>query len=309
MAVVFIVGWQRSGSTLLDRLAGQLDGFFATGELRGLWKRALVEGSRCGCGRSVEDCPAWSESLLLAGLGPSNISPTKVAQLQDRVLRWRSMWRILGRPPAWLGRSSDQKAWVEIADHMYRSIAIATGREVLVDSSKVPIDAALLSLLPSVEPYYVHLVRDPRGVAYSWTRRKALVGAAKPGQMRTHSAWWSTLHWTAWNLAAEMIRHRYRDRFLLVRYEDFIKDPCETLSNILALTRRRSDIGFVKEQTVRLDPHHMVWGNPSRQRQGWIELTEDDEWVTAMARGQKFIVDLIAAPLLRRYGYRFSRPR
>src|SRR5262249_61127330 len=50
---------------------------------------------------------------------------------------------------------------------LYRGIASQTGAQVIVDSSKEPTDAALLLLMPEVEPVFVQIVRDPRGMVYS----------------------------------------------------------------------------------------------------------------------------------------------
>ena len=41
--VLYLLGKGRSGSTLLSMALGELDGFFAAGELRFFWRRGLVE--------------------------------------------------------------------------------------------------------------------------------------------------------------------------------------------------------------------------------------------------------------------------
>ena len=40
--VLYIAGSGRSGSTILDRTLGQVDGFFSAGELCNLWGRGLL---------------------------------------------------------------------------------------------------------------------------------------------------------------------------------------------------------------------------------------------------------------------------
>ena len=54
--VLFIGGLGRSGSTLLDRMLGQLDGVWSVGELVHIWQRGLQENNLCGCGRRFRDC-------------------------------------------------------------------------------------------------------------------------------------------------------------------------------------------------------------------------------------------------------------
>src|SRR6476469_754930 len=54
--VLFIAGWGRSGSTLLDRMLGQVPGVFSAGELRDIWDRGVREDRLCGCGQPFHEC-------------------------------------------------------------------------------------------------------------------------------------------------------------------------------------------------------------------------------------------------------------
>lgn len=42
--VLYVIGWGRSGSTILDNVLGQLDGCFSTGELHYFWERQRPAG-------------------------------------------------------------------------------------------------------------------------------------------------------------------------------------------------------------------------------------------------------------------------
>jgi hypothetical protein len=59
LKVLFLGGHGRSGSTILDRLLGQLPGFFSIGELRNVWQRSLLEDQLCGCGEPFSRCGFW----------------------------------------------------------------------------------------------------------------------------------------------------------------------------------------------------------------------------------------------------------
>ena len=52
--VLVVGGWGRCGSTLLDMLLGQIDGFVSAGEVRELWLRGCVEDRPCGCGDALQ---------------------------------------------------------------------------------------------------------------------------------------------------------------------------------------------------------------------------------------------------------------
>ncbi|MGH9058576.1 MAG: hypothetical protein ACRDZY_03535, partial [Acidimicrobiales bacterium] len=64
--VLYIAGWGRSGTTILDSVLAQLHGFCSVGELRWLWDRGLTEGWPCGCGAKVAVCEFWKQAVDLA---------------------------------------------------------------------------------------------------------------------------------------------------------------------------------------------------------------------------------------------------
>ena len=99
--VLYIMGWGRSGSTIMDNLLGGIDGFFSVGELGYLWERGLVEGRRCGCGRLLRDCEVWSE-VLREGFGAAlggEVDPEEIVAWQRDVVRVRHTWRLLRFSP------------------------------------------------------------------------------------------------------------------------------------------------------------------------------------------------------------------
>src|SRR5205085_6371000 len=92
--VLFIMGWTRSGSTILDNVLGELDGFFSAGELHYLWERGLLENRLCGCGRVVPSCEIWSAVLAQLGDLPD---PETVMRWQRDSVRVRHTRRLLKR--------------------------------------------------------------------------------------------------------------------------------------------------------------------------------------------------------------------
>jgi len=190
-------------------------------------------------------------------------------------------------------------------DACYRSAAHITGADVIVDSSKRPSDGALLRLVQGVSPYYVHLVRDPRAVAFSRQRRKPQLDRDRPVQLDQHGPVDSTVSWLGWNLAAESLRRRHdRNRSLRVRYEDFVHDPRRVLTAITNLVEASSrTIPIEGPRTALLAPNHTVSGNPNRFTTGAVELREDTEWIASQRRVHRLAVTALALPLLRRYGY------
>jgi hypothetical protein len=301
--VLFIAGSGRSGSTLLDNILGQIDGFFSVGELRYIWERGFVEDRLCGCGERVQQCPFWRQALAEAFGDPSAVDPRRMMALQQLGTRVRHVPRMVA------GEASGRKLVAGMGEYpqamgkLYLSIGRTSGCRVIVDSSKLPAYGHVISRLPQVELRVVHLVRDPRATAYSWLRKKAVLDR-EDGVMQRQGPIHASGLWTVWNWTAGRLWSADPSRYLLVRYEDFVRSPRPTVERILSfLGEPTESLPFVEDSTVMLAPTHTVAGNPSRFKTGRVELRPDDEWVAKMAPTQRILVTGVTAPLLRRYGY------
>jgi hypothetical protein len=305
VTVLFVVGSGRSGSTLLDILLGQVDGFFSTGELHSLWWAGILEGRRCGCGLSVTDCPVWRrivvQSLPEGVEGSVRSDARQVTRLQRSVPGPIRAWRLArGRsvPRGDLGRYG--RRLVET----YRAIAEEGGARVVVDSTKHPAVAALLPRLEGVRPYFVHLVRDPRGVAHSWRRRKAAADRYGTLEMERFYAGASAGRWVLEQAAARALCRSNPDRSVLLRYEDLAADPRAAVERILALVGEDPTAArFLAEPAVDVGTTHTVSGNPVRLHSGKLEIVADEEWRTAMPGMRRWLVTALTLPSLVRYGY------
>jgi len=206
------------------------------------------------------------------------------------------------RAPSW--RPLDR--YIDAADHLYRAVGRVTGARVVVDSSKLIQDAAALRLLPHVDPYFVHLVRDPRAVAYSM-RREGMLQAQPddPVRMPRSSARSSSSGWVRTNVAAELTRARFgADRSMRIRYEDLADDPQRILTSIARFVGEEGEVVcFDADHTVDLPENHTVWGNSLRFARGALEVRVDEEWRGRLDRSSRRTATLIALPLLARYRY------
>ncbi len=301
LTVLCLIGWGRSGSTIIENILGQIDGFFTVGELHYLWSRSLPKGWLCGCGASIRDCGVWKDVLeqvhRSTGLGEESI-----AALQDACARLRHTPRLLLRSGrgSWRAREA---AYAEVLGATYEALARRVGARVIVDSSKRPSHAALLELVPGISPRYVHLVRDPRAVAFSWRRpKKAFKGR---GVLEPRSPWNSTANWLLWNLGAESVRWRAGRRLLRIRYEDFAADPRTVITNLVSFAGERpTALPVADSRMALLGPTHTVSGNPSRFERGRVMIREDDEWRLRQGTYDRAVATAVGLPLLRRYGYR-----
>lgn len=290
--VLYVTGWCRSGSTMLGNVLAESHGVFHTGELRFLWQNGVLgTGSNrvCGCGAELTVCPLWAR-VLDAGR-PAGADAVRHA---EQVVAWqaecrtRDTWRVLRRAPG--------NGWPETLRLTYEAIAEHTGARLIVDTSKFASDAALLGHLPGVQAQFLHLVRDPRGVAMSWLRPKQYTG--RRGIVD------STLHWDGFNLAGEAVARRHPADSLVMRYEDLTADPRGSVAAVAALVGDGL-VGDVvtSEGSAELGANHTVTGNPNRFDRGAVEVREDARWRDGLSRPQRLGVSVLAAPLLRRYRY------
>jgi hypothetical protein len=296
LKILCITGWCRNGSTIIGNILNEIPGFFHVGELHFLWKNAAGKGSNnvCGCGEVLDQCRLWSEILPLGV--PTGVSAAAhvdtVMRRQRACVRTRHTWRVLSR-----GLHSE-----EIREHAAlmtltcHAIAERTGARVLVDTTKIPGEAALLPLLEEVTPYYVHLVRDPRAVAESWRQPKQYAYAMPAAR--------STAYWLGFNLASQAILRHYPKRSLFLRYEQFIADPVGTVDVLLQLCGADPAANPMQDRTIELHTNHTVTGNPDRFRTGaTIIRQQDDSWKTGLSVPAKLAAATLSWPLFRRYGY------
>jgi hypothetical protein len=309
--VIFVAGLNRSGTTLLDAVLGEPEGLFSAGEVHYLW-RGLAEGWVCGCGEPLRACPMWSEvrrrAIGDAGLERwRELAHVQRTQVRSRPLKILSLARRLGESPPRSARSRALADYRDTLERIYRAIRLTSGAEVVVDSSKGPHDALVLASIDAVRSAIVHLVRDPRAVAYSWT-----VGPQNPAlpgtRLRRAPPAVTASRWIAWNLAiARVAASKYGDRGLTVRYEDLCKAPTATLAQIY----ESAGVEGVRpaaqpDGSVRLSRGHAIAGDPVLSGRGPVRIVQSSRWREGFPRRSRLAVTAISAPLLPRYGYRLS---
>jgi hypothetical protein len=302
--VLYIAGALRSGTTLLDRVIGGYGGFCSAGEVQNIWKNSFDENQLCGCGAPFRECVFWGEvSNRALGHDADKFDPTAAIHLQDSVDRIRHI-PLLVSPRRPKHYQSALMAYGELISHLYTAIREVSGEKVIVDSSKSPAHAMLLSKLPGFEVHVVHLVRDPRAVAFSWQRQRRRPEIHwKTEDMPIERISTSVYSWIAYNGLAELLSPS-KMSYCRLRYEDFVADPTVALAKVLAPYEWiETDPAKVDTTEMVLEPTHTVSGNPMRFKSGKLKLELDDEWCRVMRPHDRRLVTALTWPLLMRYGY------
>jgi hypothetical protein len=302
--VLFLGGAGRSGSTLLERMLGQLPGVVSVGEVVHLIRRGLLDDDDCGCGCPFSVCPFWTKVGHRAfGGWPDRAEAERWEAEQLAVDRNRNLPALLtGRPAAFrrdLARHGERLA------QLHQAIADVAGARVVVDSSKHVSTALVLHRTPGVQLHVLHLVRDSRGVAHSWAkeveRPETREAATMPRYSPASSAGW----WDWFNVGFDVVRRAGAPTTRL-RYEDLLADPRARIAEVAGAVGVRTDdeaLGFLGDGTVQLDADHSVAGNPMRFQTGTLHLRRDDAWREQLDRRSRLTVTALTAPLLARYGY------
>jgi hypothetical protein len=189
---------------------------------------------------------------------------------------------------------------------LFVSLQKVSKANIFIDSSKFPSHGFILSQISPIELQVLHLIRDPRAVAYSWKRKKVFDPGKDPaGLIQPHSTIRSTIMWDWWNFLIEWLWGR-EDNYTRVFYEQFIHQPASELRRALAtLDGEALRPPPIEDHSVRLGLHHSVSGNPSRFQTGVVKLQLDDEWTRSMTPSERLVINTLSLPLLIRYHYPF----
>jgi hypothetical protein len=301
--VLYLAGYGRSGSTLLECLLSRVPGVAALGEVEHLWRRGVLDDQLCACGQPFSGCPFWSEVGRVAFGGWDRVDTDRVLQLKATVVRQRQLPRIAARHPG----PEVAAALAEFTGYhaaIYAAARELTGAEVVVDSSKFPPLALALAHDPRVDLRTVHIVRDVRGVAFSWSKTVSRPETGGSEEMPRYSPAHSSVHWLSHNLAVGLVA-RLGSPVCRVRYEDLVEAPAAEVARLWAALDLpgEGELPMTSAHTIDLVPTHSVAGNPMRFRTGPTELRSDDAWRTGMGRRDRAIVTALCLPLLGRYGY------
>ena len=301
ISVVYITGYGHSGSTLLDRILGTCPDFFSTGELCNLWSTLADKEARCSCNQTLNDCGLWRavladlrnecseelhdiESLFRFLLCKRHLPTLLWTELQSRCYRenYHKLLRVLAC--------------------LYAAIAKASQSQVIIDSSKNPFYALMLSQLPNVSLHIIHLVRDSRAVSYSQIRKaRKKANIEKTSSSECLRVVRNALSWNFYNVMPRMLLPK-ETPYMRVQFQDLALHPGETLRKILKHFQFDQSAVQHFETTlpgkrICLQPGHLVAGNRMRFKHGAIDLIADAEWQSSMNYRYKLLVQFLTCPI------------
>jgi hypothetical protein len=334
--VVKLTGLGRSGSTILDVVLGthpQIEsvgevgnivrnGWISRESLRGIPKDRL-RVPICTCGKRLdvlyvdtpeEACPFWSSVRREWVERTDRDSIESYPKLQNDFelkRRWPRLLYEKRRP------SAPFRSYARLTRTFFESIRAVSGKPIIVDSSMVPVRALAFGMIPGIDLYVIHLVRDGRGVVTS--HRKSFEKDLQAGIMWDHKGhpMWKTIvrrrvlylvsvvRWTVLNLASEWVCTQLGpERTMRLRYEDFVADPKAALERIGSLIELDlTKVAHAASSGKPMQAGHNIGGNRTK-KSGTITLRPDaEEWRSALSPTEQRLSWMLMGWLMRRYGY------
>lgn len=297
--VLYVAGQGRTGSTVLGRTLGGLPDVTFVGELSFFWRR-YANRELCTCGQPLPDCSFWSEVLIAAFGAMTRSQAHEFAEMESRVLRRQV---LSGRRTA--DRDHQIRAMRDERALLYGAIAEVARTTWIVDTGKELAYGSMMARLDGLDFAAIHIVRDPRGVAFSWQKR--VRSDSEPGELARRSASNSAAHWLLQNLAIQLVLQRRSSAYMRVRYEDFVTSLPEVVLAISTATGMTIPSREELANHLAVGPAelHLVAGNPGVRARGGdsMPLTLDEEWRANLPPVQRWIVTAICAGLMPAYGY------
>lgn len=242
--IIYIGGYGRSGSTVLDAYLSSSEQALGVGEASNFFED-LLRGNACSCGERLSDCPYW------CNLAERFLSEDTLNDLNDCTRSLESLPFVLSH-----GRwDTYQAAWAQFWAHVFKN-------------GKVAVDSSKTTRLTSYRPLrlekmghcivFLYLYRDPLDLLSSIEKgsNKALA-RGELEKARPFFLLRSFLGWFLGNARAAWVCRKYRDRSILINYKEFCGNPERIIDKL-------SNLGVELTRPVAFSPGHGVSGNRGR---------------------------------------------
>lgn len=263
--LIYIGGYGRSGSTLLEYLLTASPAVVATGEVARHFQR-FGQVKTCTCGRLIEDCPVWE---------------------------------------AFQHGSGKLKGWDHETLTLAMLAHLSSQYAVMVDASKTAWGSFLIPFRLrkrlGQDFLLIHLVRDPRAVCWSTIRTAQKHGDTRLMSTPVVRCLRSSAGWMVANLACEFFGWVHPKQYMRLHYEDLARSPQEELRTILEKVSVEAPAGL--ERAESLDNRHQLYGNSMRFKHLPLKVREDVAWKSEMPKSVGRLATGFCWPLGAKYEY------
>jgi len=217
--VIYIMGAGRSGTTLLDIILGNSVEAFSTGEII---KFPLLKAEPHGFTKESENYRFWKkvEKSFFKKISYNYDFLIKVSRYIESHHRFiLNYFNILSKEII--------KKYTEYINSLFEAIFenISLSKTTIIDSSKYPGRALALRRFLDYPVYIIYLVRDPRGVITSFSKKRI---EQPPKNFLS-----ANLYYFVINTFCNLVRIKLPGNCIIkMRYEELISSPVDTLLRI-----------------------------------------------------------------------------
>ena len=299
--ILYIAGTGRNGSTLLERILNEIPGVLAVGELGRVTR--YNKNETCLCGEKLTVCPVWN---VITNEIDSQVDEERFAQLDRKYSHQKiiDLLKLLIKQKK-QKLPNDFQQYLDNLELKYKAIHKYKSDQIITDSTIDALYGYYLSLMPAIDLYVLHLIRDPRGVSYSWQRLKFASSISKKSWTPQISPLKTALSWVKRNVFIELMFAK-TEKYLQISYEDLVENPLEVVKRIANLLNLKSEqLDFIKGQKILVGESHLIGGNMDAFKKGREEiiLKSDEQWKHHMKWVDIILVTLITWPLMLKYSF------
>jgi len=249
--LIAILGTDRSGSTLLDKILGGNPGVFSTGELHRFYE--YYDGNfPCTCGFPFLECNIWR--AVARRFDNKDMSSLRLMT----PLGWKRRIGINIEESVLPGQYSTRgyQRYAEICRAVCSEIMECTGCGYIVDSSKDATRAYILHMSGLFEVFPIHITRPVEDYLVSLKRTQfGRRGNRHIGRVE------GILKWTFRNFETALLLQRIRKNPCRLSYENLAKNH----SRVIRAISDRYDLPLqYEEETIRDRTYHLLGGNISK---------------------------------------------
>ena len=305
--ILLITGSGRSGSTLLSKLLNEIEGSFNVNELVFTHLNGVERDYPCNTGDKFSESPIWLK-IMDAYRQKNEVDLLKYEP--HRIPNTRKLVRAQLSPFYKTDEASNQyfKDYQQAIKDLYHAIFEATNASMIIDSSKIAPFVNVVAQMEEFDIYVLHLVRDPRAVAYSWqkTIKRQDVEAGTNLFMEKRTPTRSSIRWQLVNIFAESLKKKDDLKYHYLKYEHFAKNPAKHIADILTFLDKSPSEIPVEDNKIQLKAiDYGIWGNPNvRQQKDIVKVRYDDTYKQKLSFNARLTATLMSMPMLLKYGYR-----
>ncbi len=249
--LVYIMGTGRSGTTILEILLSNSRDTISTGELTHVFRDGFQNNNNCSCAAKFSDCSFWSK--VEQGLNFTDDS-VKEGLLLNRSLEWHHYFI-----PLFLGlhRKKRIDRYIEKQKLLLHQIRLKAQVKTIIDSSKYPGRALLLSKIFGQKVKIICLTRSPSGLLNSFKKENK--------EQNSKSTTMTSIYYCYVLLCCKLVSLSVKTDVYFLKFEELTENPVEILSDL----QRWSGLNLAEsiekiECNAGLNVGHIITGNRVR---------------------------------------------